>query len=88
MADQNNHKASNFWFGFSLGATAAVCVSYLLGTKKGRERLTKILELSENLPEVIQEFLENNANNKKSKDAFSKLENLEMIIKKIKKKST
>jgi len=90
MTNQNNssHKASNFWFGFSLGLIAAASASYFLGTKKGREKLTKLIELSEDLPENVHKLLNSYSGDKNSKDSFHKLENLETIIKKIKKNSS
>ena len=60
--DQNHNKSSNLWLGFAFGAIAATTIAFLLGTKKGRQMLKKILELSENLEEnalTIAEEIEN-----------------------------
>ena len=51
MAEQNNYQPSAFWFGFSLGTIATGLSLYFLGTKKGREKLKKIMDLTENLEE-------------------------------------
>lgn len=60
MADQNNHKATNFWFGFSLGILACGTGMYLFGTKNGRKTLKNLLDLTEdlegNLVDIIQEL--------------------------------
>lgn len=54
MANQNNsHKATNFWFGFSLGILTSGTAIYLFGTKNGRQTLRNLLELTENLEENI-----------------------------------
>jgi hypothetical protein len=58
---ENQNKLSTFWLGFILGAIATGAGAYFFGTKKGREMLKKILELSENLEEnllIIGEELE------------------------------
>ena len=51
----DQHKKTNFWFGFALGATTASTALVLLGTKKGRQTLKKALELSEGLEETLFE---------------------------------
>lgn len=51
MPGQNHSKNSNLWLGFAFGAIAATTIAFLLGTKKGRQILKKLLELSENLEE-------------------------------------
>lgn len=51
----DEHKKTNFWFGFALGATTASTALVLLGTKKGRETLKRALELSEGLEETLFE---------------------------------
>ena len=38
---------SNFWFGFALGTVSVSALAYLLGTKKGRDQLKKVLEYAE-----------------------------------------
>ncbi len=59
--DQNHNKNSNLWLGFAFGAASVSVLAFFLGTKKGREMLKKILELSENMEEnalVIAEQIE------------------------------
>ncbi len=61
MEKQNKHKASNFWLGFSLGGVTLGLGAFLFGTKKGREMLTKILHLTENLEEnliALEKYIE------------------------------
>ncbi len=58
MAKANKHEITNFWSGFALGAGALTLISFLLGTKKGREFLKKALDVSENLDEHLKELLE------------------------------
>ncbi len=53
MPNQNNHRASNLWLGFLFGAATATTLAFFLGTKKGREMLKKLLDVSENLEENI-----------------------------------
>jgi len=52
-----NHKGNTFWFGFSIGAAAIGIAGLLFGTKKGRETLGKLLEISENLEENLVDLL-------------------------------
>lgn len=47
MTKQNKHSGSNFWFGFSMGIISMAGGAYLVGTKKGREQLKKIMEFAE-----------------------------------------
>ncbi|OGK09253.1 hypothetical protein A2767_06950 [Candidatus Roizmanbacteria bacterium RIFCSPHIGHO2_01_FULL_35_10] len=59
--NQNHNRNSNLWLGFAFGAISATTIAFFLGTKKGREMLKKLLELSENLEEnaiVIAEQIE------------------------------
>lgn len=51
MKSPNNHP-TNFWFGFAVGTVSTVIAAYFLGTKKGREHLKKIMDLSENIEEL------------------------------------
>lgn len=48
---------TNFWFGFALGTVSAITLSYLLGTKQGRELLKKLVKVSEHLDETSPDFL-------------------------------
>ncbi len=61
MENQNNHKLSNFWLGFSLGCLTVGGVGFFLGTKKGRQTLKKLIDLSENWEEnlaILENYLE------------------------------
>jgi gas vesicle protein len=86
MKDQNK-SPSNFWFGFSLGMIAAVAATYLIGTKKGRELLKKIVDLSEHFPEKLPELveeLEKVFTGKNNNKLLPKLSSIETVINKIK----
>ena len=86
MKKINNHHPSNFWFGFSLGTIAAISAGYLLGTKKGREFLKKLVEYAEQFPEKIPELineLKKNSPESKEIKPFG-LKTIDSIINKIK----
>jgi predicted transcriptional regulator len=51
-------RASNFWFGFSLGVSASAAAIYFLGTKRGRENLKKLIELTEDLEGTVEEVID------------------------------
>lgn len=53
---ERRRHASTFWFGFAMGTVMLGAAAVLLGTKRGRETLQKVLDLSENLEENIVEF--------------------------------
>lgn len=50
----NDHKSSNFWFGFALGTIGAVASTYLLGTKNGRKTMQQVLDLTEDLENNVE----------------------------------
>ena len=88
MASQNNHKTSNFWFGFSLGILGTGALVYFFGTKKGRETMQKLLDLTENFEETINMLSEEltgttifHEDKKDSKKTFSSLGSLLSKIK-------
>jgi hypothetical protein len=62
MEKTNREKVTNFWFGFAFGGLTLGALTFFLGTKKGRQTLKKVLEVSENLEEDLltygQELLE------------------------------
>lgn len=60
MEDTSKHKTSNLWFGFALGMTTSGVIMYLLGTRKGRERLKKLIEFAEstNFEEYIEDLVD------------------------------
>jgi hypothetical protein len=49
----NNHKLTQFWFGFALGSVAIGAGAFLFGTKKGRSIVKRLVEYSENLEENL-----------------------------------
>lgn len=53
LYEVDDHKRSSFWFGFALGVSTASSAIFFLGTKKGRETLKRVLELSEGLDDVL-----------------------------------
>jgi len=54
----DKHHKSNFWMGFAFGSVMAGLSIYAFGTKKGREQLKKILELTENMGEDFDGVLD------------------------------
>lgn len=53
------HQAhGNFWSGFYMGTILGAGGLFLLGTKKGRETLQKILDATENLEESVVNILD------------------------------
>jgi len=58
MAEQNDHKATNFWFGFSIGILSCGLFIYLFGTKAGRKTLKNLIDVTEELVEGnLDDFL-------------------------------
>ncbi len=57
VPSDDDHKRSGFWFGFALGTATASSAIFFLGTKKGRETLKRVLEVSEGLEETVFETL-------------------------------
>ncbi|MBI2051145.1 hypothetical protein HYT33_00045 [Candidatus Roizmanbacteria bacterium] len=55
---------SSFWFSFALGATLGGLGVFFFGTKRGRETLKKLIELSEGLEDNIFEIFEDGASEK------------------------
>ena len=86
MKNKQKQPASNFWFGFSFGILATAGAAYLLGTKKGREDLKKVMEYAEqygdregNIFDLVHELAEN-----KVPDTKEVKSNLESVIDKVK----
>lgn len=87
MTNNNEHKVSNFWIGFSAGVIGASSVAFLLGTKNGREVLKKVLKFSENLEENLAHLLDNSGKEKGKKDSKKlpfHLDDIEEVLSKIK----
>ena len=79
MDEISKHKASNLWLGFALGMTASGVLAYFLGTKKGRERLKKLIEFAEkaNVDEYFENIVDKfNEKAKKPNNINSGLDNL------------
>ena len=70
MTKQNNSKTTNFWFGFSIGGALIGGAIVMFGTKKGRETLRKMLDLTDNIEENI-ELLEKVVEEKLNKESGS-----------------
>lgn len=93
MENPNNHRVSNFWFGFAIGGVTISAAFFFFGTKKGRQTLKTLLEASENLEEnflTILEELEENLEEKEEeiKEILTKKPknyNLVYLLDKIKK---
>lgn len=49
MTSDNSFPEGSFWFAFALGSSLVMAVIFLLGTKKGRNILRKIIDQAENI---------------------------------------
>jgi Mn-dependent DtxR family transcriptional regulator len=54
---QKQKPEGNFWLGFLLGGILGAGGLFLLGTKKGRKTLKKIIEASEELEESLADII-------------------------------
>jgi IS1 family transposase len=76
----DRQKTSNLWFGFALGMTASGIIAYLLGTRKGRERLKKLIEFAEktNVDDYLERIIDrfDDGFSKEKKEINSGLDNL------------
>ncbi len=84
MENTNQHRITNFWFGFSMGITLSVVASFFLGTKKGRVYLKKFIDIAENIDDYIADFskeLESNVLPEESSEVSNTLHN---VIEKVK----
>jgi gas vesicle protein len=75
---------NNFWSGFFLGSILVFIAIFLLGTKRGREFLKKILEISENWETKIDEILKEIETFEVKKEVEKEIKSLPGIITKIK----
>jgi hypothetical protein len=57
MNHKNDHQNNNFWVGFAAGAIGASILTYVLGTKKGRDALGYILKHAEDFDNSSEELL-------------------------------
>ncbi len=55
---EKQNKLSAFWFGFLLGGGLTATAAFFLGTKQGRKTLKKVLELSENMEDTLEELVD------------------------------
>lgn len=88
MTNHDKPTNTNFWFGFALGSITLTAAAYMLGTKKGREKLKDLLEYADTIDDMpeelfallpkIKELLRNNANpdNPQMNDISEKKESL------------
>lgn len=88
MKKQNESSLTNFWFLFALGTAAGVTVSFLFGTKKGRELLKTALENTENIEgkiaELIGDIEKNDASAKNEPVVQALHSGLDLLIDKLK----
>jgi len=79
-----NNNFNSLWVGFAFGAVTASALVFLLGTKKGRDLLKKILDVTDNLQEnalfiaeqIEEAFIEKEKNPTIHKEAKPVLGNL------------
>jgi 2-oxoglutarate ferredoxin oxidoreductase subunit alpha len=57
MTSKEHNNTTNFWSGFFIGGVLVFLVGFFLGTKKGREYLKKILEMTEDWEEKLDNLL-------------------------------
>lgn len=56
MTNHDKPHATNFWFGFALGSITLTAAAYMIGTKKGREKLKQLLEYAETMQDMPEEL--------------------------------
>ncbi|MEO6508466.1 MAG: hypothetical protein ABIO02_00780 [Patescibacteria group bacterium] len=76
MKKHEHQPNTNFWFGFALGSITLTALAYMVGTKKGREKLKELIDYAdtiEDMPEelfrllpTIKEMLKNEASSDSS----------------------
>lgn len=54
-----NKNTSNFWFGLIMGITFGAGGLYLIGTKNGRKKIKKLMELAEDMELHLEEVVDN-----------------------------
>ena len=50
------HPNSNFWFGFAIGSITLTGLAFLMGTKKGREKLKQLVEYADTVQDMPEEL--------------------------------
>jgi hypothetical protein len=76
--NQSREKRKNFWSGYALGAVTASMVAYAFGTRKGREKVRKAIDVvdsygdvslfADEMLDVLQSVLSESAGDDKSRD--------------------
>lgn len=56
MIKHDKQPNTNFWFGFALGSITLTAAAYMLGTKKGREKLKQLLEYADTMTDMPEEL--------------------------------
>ena len=56
MTKHDNNHSSNFWFGFAMGSLSLTAAAYLIGTKKGRLQLQKLIEYADTVQDMPDEL--------------------------------
>lgn len=83
MASENRQLINNFWGSFTLGFFLGGGIILLLGTKKGREFLKKLIQLAEEIETSFQRLDENLETKNEVKKEISKPP-LNSVLEKIK----
>jgi len=55
---QQDKPNTNFWFGFALGSITLTAAAYMLGTKKGREKLKQLLQYADTIEDMPEELFQ------------------------------
>ena len=50
------HPNTNFWFGFAIGSITLTGLAFLMGTKKGREKLKQLVEYADTIQDMPEEL--------------------------------
>jgi len=89
MTNNNSTPEGNFWFAFALGSTLVAATVFLLGTRKGRDALRKIIDRAENLDndsfakELIKGIEKLASANQNKEERSSSSINVSSLLKKI-----
>ena len=89
MTNNNSTSEGSFWFAFALGSTLVAAIIFLLGTKKGRDALRKIIDRAESvnnesLGQEIIKGIEKIASSSQNKEKSSSSQiNVNSLLKRI-----
>ena len=53
---EHQHPNTNFWFGFALGSITLSGLAFLMGTKKGREKLKQLVDYADTIQDMPEEL--------------------------------